>query len=196
MQHLVRAGLLVAAATVLFLGFRAAVIQGVFPVDDFGLRPIDRESNTSQWANRPQTFAEASECAGADCHGDIYDGWLTSAHGTVGCETCHGPAAAHVEDSNVAVSVDNSRDLCELCHARLTARPSGFPQVQPDEHYVGPLCVSCHQPHRPGPASTITHPEQGDCLQCHGLVAPEARPIPADHAGRTSDQCLNCHESE
>ncbi len=43
-------------------------------------------------------------------------------------------------------------------------------------------------------ADIIPHPLDGrdDCLLCHGETG--LKPYPADHAGRTSDTCLTCHQ--
>lgn len=194
-KHLTRAGLLLAAAVIAFVLLRAAILQGVFTLDDFALRPPNREADQRGWMSLPAVYADSSSCAGADCHGDIYQAWATSAHGTVACENCHGPAQAHVEDATTKVMSDTSPQLCETCHAQLAARPSAFPQIEPTQHYPESACPSCHLPHRPGPAATITHAPEGDCLQCHSATnARPAKPVPINHTGRTNDQCLLCHE--
>ena len=194
MRHLTRAGLLLAAAAVAFVLLRAAILQGVWTFDEFALRAPNREANQREWMSLTAVYADSSTCA--DCHGDIYQAWSTSAHGTVACENCHGPAQAHVENPIVSVSSDTSQQLCETCHAQLAARPSAFPQVEPSEHYPPQsACLSCHLPHRPGPAATITHAPEGDCLQCHSATnARPAKPVPINHTGRANDQCLICHE--
>lgn len=198
MRHLTRAGLLFAVVAVAFVLARAAILQGVFTLDEFALRPPNREANQREWMSLAATYAESSTCAGTDCHTDIYEAWATSSHGTVACENCHGPAQAHVENPTVSVFTDTSPQLCETCHAQLAARPSSFPQIKPGEHYPpASACISCHLPHRPGPAATITHAPEGDCLQCHSETnARPAKPVPINHAGRTSDQCLFCHEGQ
>lgn len=45
-----------------------------------------------------------------------------------------------------------------------------------------------------GGSTAILHSLEGrdDCLMCHGEGAVE--PFPADHAGRTNETCLTCHE--
>ncbi|MDH4184980.1 MAG: DUF3365 domain-containing protein, partial [Nitrospinota bacterium] len=60
------------------------------------------------------------------------------------------------------MSIDRSREACQICHERLSARPKGFPQVEDfDKHItkgwkaaLGPVdvkarCVTCHKPHFP-----------------------------------------------
>ena len=197
MKHLTRAGLILAAAVVAFVLLRAAILQGAFTLDEFALRPPNPEANQREWMSLPAVYGDSSSCGSADCHSDIYEAWTRSAHGTVACENCHGPAEAHVENPVAKVSSDTSPQLCETCHAQLAARPSAFPQVEPSQHYPESPCLSCHLPHRPGPAATITHAPEGDCLQCHSATnARPAKPVPINHAGRTNDQCLFCHEGE
>jgi hypothetical protein len=40
----------------------------------------------------------------------------------------------------------------------------------------------------------VPHPVEGreDCLACHDIG--QVKPFPEDHAGRTSDSCVMCHE--
>jgi len=184
-----------AAAVVAFVLLRAAILQGAVTLDELALRPPNPDANQREWMSSPAVYADSSSCAGADCHGDVYQIWATSAHGTVACENCHGPAEAHVQDTTVSLPSDAPAELCESCHAQLAARPSAFPQVEPSQHYPESPCLSCHLPHRPGPAATITHAPEGDCLQCHSATnARPAKPVPINHTGRTNDQCLFCHE--
>ena len=52
--------------------------------------------------------------------------------------------------------VRRTRELCELCHRRLDARPAGFAQVDVREHvtemggeFTDDACSQCHEPHSP-----------------------------------------------
>ncbi len=90
------------------------------------------------------------------------------------------------------------RDNCLLCHQNgdqaLRADHTGRPVD---------ICTSCHQPETPAapappPAAAptaIPHELEGrdDCLLCHqsGSLA-----VPDDHAGRDSETCTSCHQSE
>ena len=175
-----------------------ALVEGYITIDQIALRPPDNKANNMAWADRPTSYdADLSSCGAEGCHTDLYNTWSTSAHGSVSCENCHGPAAKHAADSDTPLVIDTRRELCEVCHAQLVSRPLGFPQIAAGEHYTESACISCHFPHKPGPPATITHEAVGDCLGCHGPVAPRpASAIPANHIGRSNDQCLNCHEAE
>ena len=67
---------------------------------------------------------------------------------------------------------------CLVCHRKLQARPTTFPQIVPDEHIPQDQakreCVECHRPHDP-------KPQMG-----HDM------PLPYCRRGR--DCCLSCHE--
>lgn len=88
-----------------------------------------------------------------DCHYDIYSKWLNSKHHTtnadVDCEVCHGPGRTE--------NVDDSREFCGSCHAKIPFRPNAIGQVDIETHYAGPKCVRCHDPHNPWPAKAILY---------------------------------------
>ena len=116
-------------------------------------------------------------------------------HAASTCQTCHQPHQWQME----------ARETCLTCHADRT------------EHNTGTACALCHS--FSGPAVTNAHPGttptpqagetpeptgppavphtlegRSECTMCHaegGLV-----PFPVDHAGRTSETCLACHEQQ
>lgn len=93
-------------------------------------------------------YAKADECAA--CHADIVKLKEGSRHAGVACQTCHGPAIAHIADP-MAVKPDKprGREFCALCHAKNAARPADVPQVDLEKHNVGMDCLLCHNPHSP-----------------------------------------------
>lgn len=248
MGHLTRAG-----AVLLLLLVIVFVVLRVIPAPaflvDYGFHQSETEANNEKWASLPIQYVGSSVCI--DCHQGKYDMWEKGNHRTVACENCHGPARAHLE-TKTPESLDTSRELCGLCHARLVSRPSDFPQVDMAVMGGDEKCVACHDPHEPRagmpPAvphdleersdceschapheplvvlpPTVPHSleEHGDCASCHGphevrgetlphiphslegradcLVCHNAsgiRPVPEDHAGRTTVTCLNCHRTE
>lgn len=197
MNYLARAGVLLGAVLVTFAVVRTLLVQGVVTLNEFALKPVGQQENTQEWASLTPKYSDAWRCDGAICHGDIYETWLGSAHGSVNCETCHGPALAHVNDVTVPVGTVPAERLCPLCHAQVTGRPEKFPQIKVWEHYPESTCTSCHSEHKPGPPTVITHGTEvgSDCLSCHSTTGARSPSPPGDHAGRTNDQCLNCHET-
>ncbi len=193
MKHLVRAGALLLTVLVILL-----ILPRVMPtpavIEKYGFYPKQSEENTGEWSGLPVSYADSSVCG--DCHQDKHGTWAESKHSTVSCETCHGPGEAHVE-KRVDLVVDTSREFCGLCHAKVLARPEDFPQVDVGKHGELEECVTCHNPHAPQTTAPPQVPHSLDgrnvCSSCHS--AGGVKPTPQDHAGRTDDTCLNCHQS-
>jgi hypothetical protein len=194
MKHLVRAGIiLLVLLGFIFIGLR------VMPIPEFlaeyGFHPRDSEANMEKWASLPVQFASSDICV--DCHQDKYSMWEKGNHRKVSCENCHGPARAHLE-TGARPTVDTSRELCGVCHAKLVSRPSDFPQVDMEEMGGQVGCITCHDPHEPraGMPPQVPHTLEGrtECQSCHGPHEPWVGPppeIPHTLEGRT--ECLSCH---
>ncbi len=248
MKHLVRAGAILSVVLIFVL-----VVPRLMPTPaflaEFGFHPKNTEENEEMWASLPIQHVGSSICV--NCHQDKYSLWSIGTHKTISCETCHGPAKAHLETGAPEV-LDTSRGLCGLCHARLISRPSDFPQVDMETMGGDAECITCHDPHDPraGMPPQVPHAlqERTDCQSCHashepfkaippqlphtlegrteclschgpqefrGAALPHIphslegrsdcllchniggiKPLPEDHAGRTSATCLNCHRSK
>ncbi len=188
MAHLERVVLVLA---IIVVGFVAAFIavRSVSGFERFGF--YRQRNDIQEWVDQPLHYAESSQCE--NCHEFEYAVWERSKHSTVNCENCHGPAQAHIE-GGASLAMDTSREFCGLCHEKLLARDSNFPQVDLEEHGGQAKCVDCHDRHDPGIAVLPPHELQGRlglCLLCHeeaGLV-----PYHQDHLGRTVETCLDCH---
>lgn len=197
MKHLFRAGaLLVVVLLLVFVGLRVMPVPA--SLEEYGFHPQETQENTEMWASLPIQYANSSTCL--DCHQDKYTEWLTSKHSTVNCENCHGPTKEHLE-TGAPLILDTSRELCGLCHAKLVARPSNFPQVDMDEMGGEADCTTCHNPHDPraGIPSQVPHDLEGrtDCQVCHAPHEPLVHippQIPHSLEGRTD--CLLCHNSD
>jgi len=121
------------------------------------------------------------------CHEDIVKVHSRARHQTVGCEVCHGPAAAHTNNpTEIKPEAPRRRDFCPSCHGYDPSRPTGFPQIDPVMHNPLQACITCHQPHAPEPPHV---PEQ--CSACHGEIARTKAQSP--HALLA---CTRCHETD
>jgi DnaJ-class molecular chaperone len=131
---------------------------------------------------RPVHFAGASACSA--CHDAEPAAKEAGKHRNLSCETCHGPAAAHIEnpDENKPY-VPRDRTFCPVCHAYDPSRPTGFPQINPAAHNPLKPCIACHDPHAPVPPQT-----PHDCAACHGEIA-RTKAVSA-HALL---ECTTCH---
>jgi hypothetical protein len=134
---------------------------------------------------KPIHYAGMQACR--ECHQEEYDAKLLGHHRRIGCETCHGPAAAHVahkDDAALTPPKHRDREFCLGCHGFVASRPNGFPQVDGLAHKKGKRCVSCHDPHDPKPDEPPT-----DCGGCHGLIA--RTKATSTHAQL---ECTECHQ--
>jgi hypothetical protein len=130
----------------------------------------------------PASYAGYQLCA--DCHEDQYNAKQSSYHRGLSCEVCHGPALKHANDPESATpKVPRGRDYCVLCHAYEMSRPSGFPQILPNNHNPGKSCMTCHDPHAP----TTPNPP-GECSACHAVIANQKA---VSH--HTDLACTTCH---
>ncbi len=113
----------------------------------------------------PVRFAGASACQ--DCHAEEWEKKAQGYHKGLACETCHGPAAGHAEDPmSVKPFAPRDRKFCPVCHAYDAARPTGFPQINPESHNPLKPCIACHDPHDPVPPETPK-----ECAACHAQIA-------------------------
>jgi hypothetical protein len=141
--HLIRMALLLGTALVLFLLIRQAVVP-----ESFGQYGHYRGAALDEIRARSVSFAGREVCEA--CHTDVAETKSKGPHAGIGCEACHGPAAAHTEDptGHPALKPDPSI-LCVRCHEAIAAKPKGFPQVVSKDHANGMSCGDCHQPHSP-----------------------------------------------
>jgi hypothetical protein len=185
----IAAGVAVVVALVVFAGIEVVLRYSM---------PRFQDRSDQRVASLDIVYSESSRCE--DCHQDIWAVWLTSAHKTVSCETCHGPQQAHVDNTEVLVPVDKTGQLCLLCHTKLESKPSTFPQIVPADHYSGQPCLSCHSPYwvtiaeAPVTPNDIPHKAALACLSCHKAGVLGAQKLDEYHEGATVQMCPLCHQ--
>jgi len=113
----------------------------------------------------------------------------------IGCEECHGPGSAHIQDPKIKMIVDSSAEGCGKCHQRGGINPR--PPVSGDfikhheqinELLAGPhkdlSCVECHNPHQRAILA------KNNCGTCHeDIAASYAKTL----HGKTNIKCFECH---
>jgi hypothetical protein len=146
-------------AILLFAVLIAMVLgRSLFVPETWGEFGPYRGGAVADHRNKPIRHGGNESCA--MCHDAEPADHAAGAHASVQCELCHGPLALHadLEEGEVLAEmpVRRSRELCELCHRRLEARPTEFPQINVREHVAengGDLtadaCFQCHDPHSP-----------------------------------------------
>ncbi len=127
----------------------------------------------------------------------------------IGCEACHGPGSEHIAkggENGVAIVVDQTAELCGLCHvrgARDSPPPAAGGFIRHHEQYqelqqAGEMadlkCISCHDPHK-GVHKGATNEVEGTgikkpCEKCHDDVAVEFQGSTMQEEGVT---CIDCH---
>ena len=178
-QQVPRLVIVFSLALALLLGARRVLIPATF--GEYGHY---RAAAADSIAARPIKYAGRQACE--ECHTEQAEARLAGNHRGVGCETCHGPSAAHVDSAlDVKPTIPDTREFCVTCHAYNASRPTGFPQIEPGRHNFPKPCKECHDPHAPVPPVT-----PGECSACHAQI--ERQKSLSHHAELA---CTVCHEA-
>jgi predicted CXXCH cytochrome family protein len=153
-----------------------------------GFVGVARPSLFSQQSPERPKNADSSKYVGSDvcqgCHEDQYKAFAASAHvhtlekeksATQGCESCHGPGAAHVEGGGdpekiqrfTGVSAETIRRRCGECH--VINLGAGHTEAQL-------TCFTCHSIHHYQQVkSSLIASESQLCQRCHNADAPASK---------------------
>jgi predicted CXXCH cytochrome family protein len=147
--HYLRPLIVVLALAAIILIARIFIVPSDFGVGERGyMYSWHRSGNAREWADIPVKYQGSGYCK--DCHDVLTQDLSASAHRTIQCENCHGPAMAHPVDPP-KLPVDRERSLCIRCHAYLpypTSDRAKLKGIDPEQHNTGLACVECHNPHR------------------------------------------------
>jgi hypothetical protein len=153
-RHLVRVGILLVSALVVFFIVRAFLVPA-----SYGEYGNFRGDNLAEQVAIPPNYGPPEVCT--TCHADHVAKKAKGKHAAVPCQTCHGPVGDHVQDDGMKpMIVNKSFALCARCHQKLEARPQHFPQINIQNHLARvnlttdgneAVCLSCHNPHAPTP---------------------------------------------
>ncbi len=150
-SHVYRPLFVVIALVVVILVARALVVP-----DDFGTHEAGymygwhRKSNEDEWKQFKVKYIGRDYCK--PCHFNNYELISRTPHGSIQCESCHGPAIEHPTEPQ-RLEINRSREQCLRCHAKLPYAASGrawIRGVNDDEHFPESMCIACHNPHKPG----------------------------------------------
>ncbi len=191
-QHILRLVLLMVAFAVAAYGAKR-----YFTVDSFYEFGHYQGKSVAEIASDKPKFKGTAYCS--TCHAPQFAEWSDGVHNSVDvgkvvkCEVCHGPGGErevrgmfehspvgpdHPKDMKMVVPAD-SRQLCTLCHERMTGRPLQQRQIVVADHAGTQQCIVCHNPHSPR-LNLVSSPtaQMGDaaagkvkvaaCLGCHG----------------------------
>jgi DmsE family decaheme c-type cytochrome len=144
-----------------------------------------------------------------ECHEESHESFLKNRHAVKGdprtpgarqgCESCHGPGAAHAEEEDPekilslgmksALSAEKKNAICLGCHTRgKLARWHG------SEHDVrGLSCADCHSIHGGLAKSRSTPTELGVCTQCHKRIRADLLRQSHHPIREGKIKCMDCH---
>lgn len=158
------------------------------------------------------TYVGSDACKG--CHKDVATAWATNAHsktlaaegltdGLKGCESCHGPASAHIADPATVkpvnpqkISKDEASKVCGKCHFEGEPGAVKDKTIQQkywrrSEHNRGDVsCMACHSVHAASP-KLLKKQSPELCATCHQDIVKKGD---YQHAPVASGACLNCHD--
>jgi DmsE family decaheme c-type cytochrome len=161
-------------------------------------------------------YAGPETCKG--CHPDKFESYSASPHGIKqdprspasreGCETCHGPGAAHASAGGgkgiggiinpgpkSSLPAENRNAICLGCHERfpLNSKLSRAHWNGSIHESRGVACTNCHSIHA-GYPKLLAKPNQTEvCTQCHKQIKAQLQ-RPSHHPIREGKiNCTDCH---
>ena len=159
--HVGRVFALLIVFIVVFASVRGLVLQPGILGDNY-----NQQKDIEYWANWSATYSDGNEYEDncGMCHDVVISDWQSGDHGPfdlkgkpgVSCETCHGPALAHLdakgkeEKAATAPSVEGTRDFCAVCHKEIGNEIGPRTAVSTqnmDKHGGKADCVMCHDSH-------------------------------------------------
>jgi DmsE family decaheme c-type cytochrome len=193
----------------------ARTVVGIAAAADTGPQTTAKPAQTApaKPATGQAPAQQAGEYAGSDtcelCHEDQVNGLKGTPHAQPknprtpaadkGCESCHGPLKAHVDDENNG-HVTRMKDLkpaavsetCLTCHNR--GEHAGWEGSQHAARNV--TCTTCHSVHSfKSPEHQLVKPTQTQvCAACHRLQVTKTERAVAHMPVREGKmQCSSCH---
>jgi DmsE family decaheme c-type cytochrome len=174
----------------------------------------DAKSSPTKVGAAPSSTDQTTDYVGSEvcqtCHSEIYAGWEKSPHWKTtldtkrgpshqGCESCHGPGAAHVagggDKTKIFIFQDHStkeiNERCLTCHA---GGPQHMNAINSIHTKNDVSCISCHSPHHAVTKEFLLAKSQPQlCYGCH-LQQKAQFEMPFHH--RVNEglvQCSDCH---
>ncbi|MFB3916230.1 MAG: DmsE family decaheme c-type cytochrome [Terriglobales bacterium] len=173
-----------------------------------GMQSTTTTTQPSQ-AAAPDQYVGSTTCQG--CHDELYKGfeasphWLTTketkmTHGARGCESCHGPGAAHVEGGGDITKIfsfkrartDDISKRCLTCHeANLEQRHF----LRSGHNENGVSCTSCHSIHHSKVEYLLVSKQPSLCYTCHIEQRADFQKPFRHRVNEGLIKCTDCHNA-
>lgn len=142
-----------------------------------------------------------------ECHEEVGKAFQKTIHGRLaefelkgqvgGCESCHGPGSAHVEEEDPSkiirlkdLTPAEAGEICLKCHR--SGMQMNWPGSTHDMNSVS--CTSCHNPHSDA-KKLLTKSDPDLCYSCHADKRAQMN-YPSHHPIREKKMtCSSCHDS-
>jgi len=154
-------------------------------------------------------YVGATTCQG--CHDELYKGfeasphWMTTqetkvTHGAHGCESCHGPGAAHVEGGGDKTKIftfagAKSQDITKRCLTCHEAKPEQREFMQSTHNQNGVSCTSCHSIHHTKAEYLLVSKQPGLCYSCHAEQRADFQKPFRHRVDEGLIKCTDCHNA-
>lgn len=144
-QAVFRVGIILATIIVVF-GF----LKWLAVPSTFGQYGRYRGDSISEATSLPINFAGGNQACGK-CHQKDLNYISQGEHGTMDCQSCHGPAVEHIKNPAAGYTkVKGTAEFCGACHQKIAGRSKqDIATVTLQIHSGGVECVKCHDPHQP-----------------------------------------------
>jgi DmsE family decaheme c-type cytochrome len=172
--------------------------------------PLSTAAQSDQKAMQATAGSSAAQYAGTDtcktCHEDLYkksfEGtphFKTTLEGGHGCESCHGPGAAHVEGGGDISKIISFKNLskpdvnkrCLSCHGE-NLKQRHFSSSMHASNDVG--CLDCHSPHQAQePQHLLVKAQPQLCYGCHVTQKADFAKPYHHRVNEGLVECVDCH---
>jgi len=180
------------------------------PLASLLFMPLQCAAQVQQKAMQAAASASAAPYAGTDtcktCHEDLYKKnfeatphFKTTLQGKHGCESCHGPGAAHVEGGGDVSKIISFKNLsktdvnqrCLSCHGE-NLKQRHFSTSMHASNDVA--CLDCHSPHNAQePQHLLTKAEPELCYGCHVTTKSDFAKPYHHRVNEGLVECADCH---
>jgi len=144
------------------------------------------------------------------CHSELAKGfeasphWMTTqetktTHGARGCESCHGPGAAHAESADKTKIFTflgaKSADITKRCLSCHEAKPEQRDFMRSVHNENGVSCTNCHSVHHSKSEYLLVSKQPALCYSCHAEQKADFQKTFRHRVNEGLIKCTDCHNA-